>query len=125
VPLLDLFFAMLWFFVFIAWIWTVVSVVADVFRSDDLSGGGKAIWVLFIIIVPWIGVLSYLIARGSGMAERRYSDMVAREEAMKAYIQDAAGGASAADEIKKLADLHASGALTDEEFAAQKQKLLS
>lgn len=124
-PLLDLFFAMLWFFVFIAWIWTVVSVVADVFRSDDLSGGGKAVWVLFIIIVPWIGVLSYLIARGSGMAERRYSDMVAREDAMKAYIQDAAGGASTADELKKLADLHASGALTDDEFAAQKQKLLA
>lgn len=124
-PLLDLFFAMLWFFVFIAWIWTVVSVVADVFRSDDLGGGGKAVWVLFIIIVPWIGVLSYLIARGSGMAERRYSDMVAREDAMKAYIQDAAGGASTADELKKLADLHASGALTDDEFAAQKQKLLA
>lgn len=124
-PLLDLFFAMLWFFIFIAWIWTVISVVADVFRSDDMGGGAKALWVAFIIIVPWIGVVSYLIARGSGMAQRRYDDAVAREEAVRSYIQDAASGPSTADELKKLADLKASGALTDDEFAAQKAKLLA
>ena len=124
-PLLDLFFAMFWFFIFIAWIWTVVSVVADVFRSDDLGGGAKALWVAFIIIVPWIGVVSYLIARGSGMAQRRYNDAVAREQAVRSYIQDAAGGSSTADELKKLADLRAAGALTEEEFAAQKAKLLA
>jgi hypothetical protein len=123
-PLLDLFFAMFWFFIYVAWIWTVVSVIADIFRSDDLGGGGKAAWALFVIIVPWIGVVSYLIARGSGMAERNYDRAMAREEAARSYIKQAAGGSSAADEIKKLADLKAAGALTDDEFAAQKAKLL-
>lgn len=123
-PLLDLFFAMFWFFIYVAWIWTVVSVIGDIFRSDDLSGGGKALWVALVIILPWIGVVSYLIARGSGMAERNYDRAVAREEAARSYIKQAAGTSSAADEIKKLADLKAAGALTDEEFASQKAKLL-
>jgi predicted membrane channel-forming protein YqfA (hemolysin III family) len=124
-PLFDLFFALLWFFVFIAWIWTVVSVIGDVFRSDDLGGGGKAMWVLFIIIIPLIGVVTYLIARGQGMAERRLGDVMAREEAFRSYVQDAAGGGgSAADELKKLADLRAAGVLTEDEFAAQKSKIL-
>ena len=124
-PLLDLFFAMFWFFIYVAWIWTVVSVISDVFRSKDLSGGAKALWVAFVIIVPLIGVISYLIARGSGMAERNYDRAVAREEAARSYIKQAAGTSSAADEIKKLADLKAAGALTDEEFASQKAKLLA
>ena len=124
-PLLDLFFAMFWFFIYVAWIWTVVSVISDVFRSKDLSGGAKALWVAFVIIVPLIGVISYLIARGSDMAERNYDRAVAREEAARSYIKQAAGTSSAADEIKKLADLKAAGALTDEEFASQKAKLLA
>lgn len=124
-PLLDLFFAMFWFFLYIAWIWTVVAVISDVFRSEDLSGGAKALWVLFVIIVPWIGVVSYLIARGSDMAERNYDRAVAREEAARSYIKQAAATSSAADEIKKLADLKAAGALTEDEFASQKAKLLA
>lgn len=124
-PLLDLFFAMFWFFLYIAWIWTVVSVIADVFRSDDLGGGAKALWVLFVIVVPWIGVVSYLIARGSGMAERNYDRAVAREEAARAYIKQAATASSAADELKKLANLKESGVLTEDEFESQKARLLT
>lgn len=124
-PLLDLFFAMFWFFLYIAWIWTVVSVIADIFRSDDMGGASKALWVLFVIVVPWIGVVSYLIARGSGMAERNYDRAVAREEAARNYIKQAASGPSTADELKKLADLKASGVLSDDEFESQKAKLLA
>lgn len=124
-PLLDLFFAMFWFFLYIAWIWTVISVISDIFRSEDLGGGAKALWSLFVIIVPWIGVVSYLIARGSDMAERNYDRAVAREDAARSYIKQAAGNSSAADEIKKLADLKAAGALTEDEFALQKAKLLA
>ncbi len=124
-PVLDVLFAMLWFFLFIAWFWVVISVIGDIFRSKDMGGGGKALWVIFVIIVPWLGVLAYLIARGQGMAERGYEAAAAQEEAARAYIKEAAGGVSAADELKKLSDLKTSGVITDAEFEAQKAKLLA
>lgn len=123
-PLLDVFWTMLWLFLFIAWFWTVISVIGDIFRSRDISGGAKALWVSFVIIIPWLGVLTYLIVRGPGMAERGYERAVNQEQAARAYIQEAAGGTSVADEIKKLADLKASGVISDDEFAAQKARLL-
>jgi predicted membrane channel-forming protein YqfA (hemolysin III family) len=70
VPLVDLFLTLLWFFLFVAWVWVVVSVVVDIFRSDDLSGWAKAFWVALVAFVPWIGVFIYLVARGRSMAER-------------------------------------------------------
>lgn len=124
-PILDVFWAMLWFFLFIAWIWVLVAVIADVFRSDDLGGAAKAMWTIFIIVIPWLGVLIYLIARGDSMADRQVQAAAAQERAARAYIQDAAGGTSTADELKKLTDLKASGVLTDAEFQAQKAKLLA
>jgi hypothetical protein len=125
-PLLDLFWAMLWFFLFFAWIWLLVTVVADIFRSRDLSGWAKALWVLFVVILPWLGVLVYLIARGQEMGERHMEDAIARERAARSYIQEAAGPtSSAADELSKLAELRNSGVITDAEFEAQKAKLLS
>lgn len=126
-PLLDLFWAMLWFFLFFVWIWLLISVFGDIFRSDDLGGWGKALWIIFIVFLPYLGVLVYLIARGGKMQERAVSDMAKREEATRKYIQSAAGagGASAADELAKLGQLKTQGVLTEEEFAAQKAKLLA
>jgi signal transduction histidine kinase len=122
-PLLDLFWAMLWFFLFVMWIWVAIAVIADVFRSKDMGGFAKALWVIFVIAIPWLGLLTYLIVRGKGMADRSAQEAQAREEAARAYIQNTAGGPSTADELKKLADLRASGVLTEAEFEAQKAKL--
>jgi len=125
-PILDLFFSMLWFFLFIAWIWLVISIFIDIFRSDDLSGWGKAGWTLFVLIVPLIGVLVYLIARGDKMQMRRIDDAAAQEQASRQYIQSVTGGgASVADEIAKLGQLRDDGTITDAEYQDQKAKLLA
>ena len=122
-PLLDLFWAMLWFFLFFVWIWLLITIFADIFRSE-MSGWAKAGWVIFIIIVPFLGVLIYLIAQGGNMQERAMKQAAAAEKAQREYIQSVSGSGSAADEIEKLKKLHDSGALTDEEYAAQKAKAL-
>lgn len=127
-PLLDLFWAMLWFFLFFAWIWLLITIFADIFRSDDLSGWAKAFWTIFVVILPWLGVLVYLIARGGSMQERAMADAAAREKATRQYIQEVSsggGGASTADELEKLGKLQSQGVITAEEFAAQKAKLLA
>ena len=124
-PLLDLFFAMLWFFLFVAWIWLVISVLADVFRSDDLTGWAKALWAIFIIVVPLLGVLVYLIGRGGSMHERAMRQAQAQHEATQSYIRDTAGGTGTADELAKLAGLRDSGVLAEDEYQAQKAKLLA
>jgi hypothetical protein len=125
-PLLNLFWTMLWFFLFVAWIYLLIVVVTDIFRSDDLSGWAKALWVLFVVIVPWLGILVYLIARGDKMSARAASDYRRRDEEMRAYVRDAAStsGASTADELTKLAALRDSGTITADEFEQQKAKLL-
>lgn len=124
-PLLDLFWTMLWLFLFFVWIWLLISIFADIFRSE-MSGWGKAAWILFVIIVPFLGVLVYLIVHGGDMRERAMRAEADTQAAQAAYIKDAAGtgGESTADELEKLGSLHAQGVLTDEEFAAQKSKLL-
>ena len=126
-PLLDLFWTMLWFFLFIAWIWLLISVIADIFRSRDLSGWGKALWALFVIVVPWLGFLVYLIARGKAMGERDYQEAIERDKATRQYIQTVAStsGASTADELAKLAELRNTGVITEQEFDTQKAKLLA
>jgi hypothetical protein len=123
-PLFDLFWSMLWFFLFIAWIWVLISVIGDIFRSRDIGGAAKAFWVIFVMVIPWLGVLAYLVARGDSMADRAIAAAQANEEAARAYIQEAAGS-STADELKKLADLKGSGVLSDAEFEAQKARLLA
>ncbi len=123
-PLLDLLLAMFWFFLFFAWIYLVISIFIDIFRSDDLSGWGKAGWVILVLVVPLIGVLIYVIARGHSMSERRADDYRRQEEATQQYIRDAAGTSSTADELTKLAKLRDDGTLTDDEYQAQKAKLL-
>lgn len=125
-PVLDVLWSMLVFFLFIAWIWVLISVVADVFRSDDLSGWAKALWVIFVIIIPWLGVLIYLIARGDNMAQRNVDDAMAAEQARRSYIQQAAGtSGSAADELAKLANLKESGVISDEEYSKLRAKVIA
>src|SRR5262245_50602416 len=96
---------MLWFFLFFIWIWLLITVFADLFRSHDLSGWGKAGWAIFVIVVPLLGVLFYLIFRGHSMQERQQQDAAQQEQAFRSYVQEAASPSSAADELVKLADL--------------------
>jgi hypothetical protein len=126
-PLLDAFLTMLWIFLFIIWIWLLIIVFSDIFRSRDLSGWGKALWVLGIIILPWLGVLIYLIARGGKMHDRQVQAAQAQEQAFRQYVQETASTTSggSADELTKLADLRDKGVITDAEFQAQKAKILA
>jgi len=125
-PLLNVFLSFLYFFIFVLWIFLIFTVFVDLFRSSDVSGLGKALWVIFIIFLPLIGVLAYLIIRGSKMHERAAQAAAAQDRAMRSYIQEAAGTSpSTADEIAKLAELRDSGAISADEFETQKAKLLS
>jgi hypothetical protein len=123
-PLLHVLLSILQFFLLVAWIWVVVAVISDVFRSKDLNGVERALWVLGIIIVPWVGVLVYLYIRGDSMAERSAQAAAEVEEIRRAYIRDVTGQ-STADELAKLAELRDKGVITEEELQAQKSKLLS
>ena len=122
-PFLDIIWSMFVFFLLIAWIWVVISVVSDVFRSKDIGGFSKAFWVLFVIIIPWLGVLSYILIRGNGMEERNMQAVADAADKQRAYIQEVAG-TSTADELSKLAELKEKGVINDAEFEAQKAKLL-
>jgi hypothetical protein len=126
-PLLDAFLTMLWIFLFIIWIWLLIMVFSDIFRSRDLSGWGKALWTIGIIILPWLGVLIYLIARGGKMHERQIQAAQAQEQAFRQYVQETAtsSSASTADQLAKLADLRDKGVITDAEFQAEKAKALA
>jgi Short C-terminal domain/Phospholipase_D-nuclease N-terminal len=124
-PLLGIFWTMLWFFLFFIWIWILISIFADIFRSHDMGGLAKALWVIFVIVVPFLGVLIYLIARGKGMQERSVERAAQQEQDFRGYVQEAAAGSSPADQLAKLADLKQQGVLTDAEFEAEKAKILS
>ena len=123
--LLEIFWIMLWFFLFFIWIWLLISIFGDIFRSD-MSGWSKAGWTIFVIFLPLLGVLVYLIVHGSAMQERSMAQAAAMEKASRDYIRETAGTAtSAADEIAKLNDLKNSGAISEDEFNAAKAKLLA
>jgi len=124
-PLLDLFGTMLGLFVFIIWFWLLIIIFSDIFRSKDMGGGAKAVWILFVIILPFLGILVYLIARGGKMHERAEAAAQAQQQAFDNYVKETAGSSSNVDQLAKLADLKQSGAITDAEFEAQKAKLLS
>jgi signal transduction histidine kinase len=123
-PLLDAFLTMLWFFLWVIWIFILFRVIFDLFRDRQLSGWAKAGWLLFVIILPFLGVFIYLIARGSSMHERDVRAAQASEEQLRSYVQQAAGATSSADQLTQLADLRSRGVLSDEEFAAEKAKIL-
>jgi hypothetical protein len=122
-PLLDLFWTILMIFLFVAWIWVLISVLIDVFRND-ISGWAKALWVLFIVFLPILGVLIYLIVHGSDMAQRQMDRATEAQEAQDEYIRDVAGSTQA-DELAKLGALRDQGVRSEDEFQAQKAKLLA
>jgi Short C-terminal domain/Phospholipase_D-nuclease N-terminal len=123
-PLLDLFWSMFIFFLWVIWIWILIMVFIDIFRSRDLSGGMKAVWFLFVLIIPLVGVLVYLIARGGKMHEHAAAQAQQQDREFRAYVQDAAGSATPADQLAKLADLRDRGVITAEEFDREKAKVL-
>jgi hypothetical protein len=124
-PLFDLFWAMLWLFLWIAWIWLLVSVLFDIFRSHDLGGWGKALWALFVVILPFLGVFIYLIARGGQMQQRSIDQTNAQEAATADYVRSVADSGSSADELAKLSNLRDQGAIDDDEYKQMKAKVLN
>lgn len=132
-PLLNLFWTMLWFFLWIMWLFLLFKVIADIFRSDDLGGWAKAGWLILALVLPYLGVLIYVIARGKSMGKRDVAEAKEREAAFKAYVREAAATGdttgpakrgSSVEELAKLAELKDRGAITDEEFQRAKTKLL-
>jgi hypothetical protein len=123
----EVFLSMLWFTMFFIWIWLLIVVFSDIFRSHDLGGFAKFLWVLFIIVLPFLGVFVYLIARGHKMSEHAMQQAQAQDAAARAYIRDTVGasGGSAADELGRLADLHSRGVIDDAEFQQMKAKVLA
>jgi len=124
-PLLDVFWTMLIFFVWISWFMLLFRVIGDIFRRRDIGGGAKVLWLIFVIALPFLGVFIYLVAENDGMAERNMQQLQAHQQATDAYIQSVAGSGGAAAEIDKAKQLLDSGAITQQEFDAIKQKALA
>jgi hypothetical protein len=122
--MLDIFLSMLWFFLWMLWIFLVIRIIMDVFASDDMSGWAKGAWIVGIILLPLVGVLIYVIARGGSMRERQQHEEYAQEQAFRASVKEAAG-TSPANELSKLAELRQRGVLTEAEFEREKVKILS
>ncbi len=123
-PLLDIFWTMLEFFLFFVWIFLIISIFMDIFRSHDIGGVAKFFWVLFIIVLPFLGAFVYLIARGGSMHERSLRQAQQQQDAFQSYVRQAAGGSSAADELAKVTELKEKGAISAEEFEKAKAKIL-
>jgi len=123
-PFLDVFWSMIIFFFWVIWIWIVITVLIDIFRRNDIGGWAKAAWVIFVVILPWLGVLIYLIAQHDGMQKRSMDQALAQRRALDEHVRDAAGGGSAA-EIAKAKELLDAGAITQAEFETLKAKALA
>jgi len=126
-PLLNVFWTIFEIFLWVIWIWVLVAVFIDIFRSPDLSGWGKALWFLFVLLIPLIGVLVYLIARGGSMHDRAARQAQQQDEAFRSYVKQAASDSpdATADQIAKLADLRDRGVITSEDFERGKTKILA
>jgi Short C-terminal domain/Phospholipase_D-nuclease N-terminal len=126
-PLLDAFWTILEIFLWVIWIWILITVFIDIFRSHDLSGGAKALWFIFVLFIPLVGVLVYLIARGGSMHERSVKQAQHQDAEFRHYVQQAAGSSSAstADQLEKLASLRDRGVITTDEFQREKDKVLA
>jgi hypothetical protein len=124
-PLLDVFWTMFEIFAFVLWFWLLFVVLTDIFRSQDLSGLGKTGWTIFVIFLPLIGILAYLLVRGRSMNQRAARQAQQQEEAFRSYVQDAAGPPSSADQLAKLADLQQRGVISSAEFENEKSKVLA
>jgi ABC-type multidrug transport system fused ATPase/permease subunit len=124
-PVLGVFWTILMIFLWVIWFWILITIIIDIFRSHDLSGWVKALWFVFILFLPLIGVLVYLIARGGKMHERQVRQAQRQEEQLRSYVQEAAGPQSSADQLAKLADLRDRGVITAAEFDREKAKILA
>ena len=124
-PLLGAFWTIFIIFLWVIWFWILITIIIDIFRSHDLSGWAKALWFIFILFLPLIGVLVYLIARGGKMHEHAARDAQLQDQQFRHYVQEAAGSQSTADQLAKLADLRDRGVITAEEFDREKAKILS
>lgn len=127
-PAMGIFWSMLWFFVWITWLMLLFRVIGDIFRSHDMGGGAKALWLFVVIVMPFLGVFIYMIARGHAMTQHDMDAARARDDQMKAYVQQVTasnGSTGSADELAKLAELNRTGVLTDAEFAQEKAKVLA
>lgn len=113
------------FFLLFAWIWILITVISDLFRDHELSGIVKAVWIFFLIFLPFLGVLVYLIVRGNGMRDRTLKDQAEAKKHFDSYVREQAGSASPADELGKLSDLRDKGVLSPAEFESAKAKLLA
>ena len=122
-PFLDVFWSMIIFFLWFIWIWIVITVLIDIFRRDDIGGFAKAAWVVFVIVLPWLGVLIYLIAQHDGMRERSVQQSRQQKQQFDDYVREAAGGS--ADQIAKAKALRDDGTITQEEFERLKAKALA
>ncbi len=117
--------SMLWFFMFVIWIWMIIVIFSDIIRSGDLSGGGKAMWSIFIIVLPFVGIFAYLIARGGSMADRCAAATHEANDATQAYLRDAAAVSTDADQLAKLSEQHTAGKIDDAEYAAAKAAVIA
>lgn len=126
-PLLSVFWSMLWFFLWIMWFVLLFRIVVDIFRDDDMSGWGKAGWLAFVILLPFLGVFVYVIARGKNMGRREVAQARAQQQEFDSYIRKTAGsgGSSSVDELARLSEIRARGDITDQEFARAKDMVLS
>jgi hypothetical protein len=124
-PFLNILWTMIIFFTWVVWIWMMVVILTDVFRRRDISGWGKAVWVIFLIVLPFLGALIYLIAQSDGMAERRAQDAQGQRAQMDDYVRSVAGSGGPAAEIDKAKQLLDSGAINQTEFDALKAKALA
>ena len=124
-PLLGAFWTIFEIFLWVIWFWILITVFIDIFRSHDLSGGAKALWFIFVLFIPLIGVLVYLIARGGSMHERSAREARQQEQQFRSYVQEAASGGTPADQLTKLAELRDRGVITAEEFDREKAKILA
>ena len=124
-PILGAFWTIFMVFLWVIWFWILITIIIDIFRSHDLSGWAKALWFVFILFLPLIGVLVYLIARGGKMHEHEVRQAQRQEEQLRSYVQEAAGSQSAVDQLAKLADLRDRGVITAEEFDREKAKILA
>lgn len=124
-PLLNVFFTMLWFFLFVLWIFLLVKIIVDIFRSQDLGGWGKAGWLIFVLLLPFLGVLVYVIARGRSLGERETAKLATHEAAFQDYVRKTAQIPTQADELGKLTQLRDHGDISDAEYQQAKSKILT
>ena len=120
----DVFVSMFWFMLLFAWIWMIIAILTDIFRDRTLNGGAKALWALFIVVIPWLGALVYIFARGDSMNERSHQAALDQQSRMREYV-GATPSTNVADELKGLAELRDSGVLTPAEYEAAKAKVLA